>query len=440
MRAIFLLIGVPTILLLPFWSLPFIPGTFSAASPYGFAAIGCLKLFRLKIHPKFWLYLALFASVWLTAASVGLLIYERQLHQLLIYPFALLGTIGVWALMDELGLEFVSRWVRWSIIIYCAVAAMDLLFPLFGFDSLRLSIHSVFSGKESEKFIVTMSEPSWAAMFSTFSIAWLICMRRLNITKYFKFDLLIMSFLFFSIVYSFSMTGFLVLGLSIMFFLIVRRSVFAPIAGSAALSLLAIVFYLSFQHYSRPDYTQDRVRKLHSLSELSLANLTEIDDSLFVRIGYPIAGIGLIFENPVALGIGRFSVKLADSLKGVGLDFRGKPEVEEHILKENADPRALLIRVGIDFGLIVGSAIIVWLGVQIYCAVQIMNQAILPLAAVILSILFNFSTPYFTPLLLFLGLCIHLRKEISNKSLVHAQLKAIPSANAWSRKFSSVKY
>ena len=411
MRTLVLLYGTTV----AFWSLPMLPGTYSAASPYILLLIGLWASFKVRLSYD--------QVAWAWAVSVGLLLAHvrssatigASLIEVASYIILLLNVLAIFITTRIFGPELLLRSLLVGVYAFVAWGLFDVLSGILSFSHVKISLNQIVSGSPSTRWIATMSETSWAGMFSCFAYAIIFASYRLGIIKRFAFYATSLVLIFF-VVYSFSLTAFSIAWLaSIVHFWLTKgyRKILLLVTCSALIGGAFLAGFLLFADES--SYTYTRVLKIAGLiyeGRLGIYSVLSVDGSLFIRLGYPIAAMKMLAENFWGVGLGSFGIYLSHYLDALSLNYRGLPEVMEHLRLENADTRNFWLKILLDFGVIFGSMIVVPVVLALLSARRSpLIHALSPLLSVALIMTLNFSTVYFSPTVIFIGLCWYLARS-----------------------------
>nr|WP_322524403.1 O-antigen ligase family protein [Vibrio parahaemolyticus] len=122
--------------------------------------------------------------------------------------------------------------------------------------------------------------------------------------------------------------------------------------------ILTFSLFIVYQTLSEGGgYTFNRISKLigifdnKSISDFYYG-IISIDNSLLVRIGYPIIALNMIVDHPLGLGVNGFAYNLSDYQYLVDTPSLYLSEFPLHVLNNNADTRNFFLSIGVEFGVL----------------------------------------------------------------------------------------
>ncbi|MDD1782448.1 hypothetical protein LRP49_14850 [Enterovibrio sp. ZSDZ35] len=387
----------------PFWSLPLIPGTYSAVTPYFGALLGAIFiiskvrsfsytsalvsiyfLFLLIIYSFYSYYIQQFNFAYTLAYFVGFLCFPG-----FYYAFNLIGREHLFNCLLKL-----SRLFSIVAIVEFFLSKTSMLHPL------KIAITSFITGSDKAGFVLTTNEPSWAVQLLLF-ISVFIFLNYLENKNRFDVFLLFTNATIFMLV--FSMTGFIVLVVSLSFYFIVFSKVSLGSLFKYSICILMSFFAVSivYSFFNQGGYTFSRISNLAMINTDNIYDMyymiIAIDNSLLIRIGYPVVGLNMIVDYPYGYGISGFSYNLHNYTDLVHSPIMYESELTRHLRDLNADPRNFIIRIGVDFGI---AGLFLFLFVfshQIRLAKSLFETSLLPALLLSLSfgVMMQFSTFYF---------------------------------------------
>ena len=243
-----------------------------------------------------------------------------------------------------------------AMIVIGCIEFLSLYTPLLPTD-IKNVMNSLLAGKVSSRLQLTTGEPAWAARQALFGLPVLAFIKG-------KYNFWTIA-LFILAVLTFSLEGMLVFLLSTIIYLLYRFwdsklllfKKFAKTTISLTV-LLAIIFFAAKNVFLKDDsYYYSRFKKLSTvkLSKIRLSNLVYLDESVFIRLAYPIAAWHIFFDYPiVGIGGGNFRYRFADYLKTEfplvkKLNFH---KVEQQIKGKKDQPKNFYSRLMSEFGLV----------------------------------------------------------------------------------------
>ncbi|WMN68085.1 oligosaccharide repeat unit polymerase [Vibrio parahaemolyticus] len=341
-----------------FWSLPFLPGTYSAVTPYITAVVGFLFLLKLR-SVGFSLVVNLIVIICFTIiySLYSYLVYGGGYVKTFAYILSVLSFLGYYYFLINNGWDKVrASLIRLSYFV-SFILILELIAKIFSLSFLKSIITLIFSGHVTDKIILTTSEPSWAVQVILFCCIFLVYDYSQNRSKV-SLLLLIVNLVSFAII--FSMTGVIVLMLSLSFYLIVysKLSFKEIIKYIFFIMILTFSLFIVYQTLSEGGgYTFNRISKLigifdnKSISDFYYG-IISIDNSLLVRIGYPIIALNMIVDHPLGLGVNGFAYNLSDYQYLVDTPSLYLSEFPLHVLNNNADTRNFFLSIGVEFGVL----------------------------------------------------------------------------------------
>lgn len=365
-----------TILLIPFWTLPFIPGSFKPISIFLLFPLAILYLTRrlcngLSIN-KDELYILIFlllSVVWSLIMHFSLYNYHtsyiKYLSALTIFCIGVLSYFGFKYIIYSLGFVSIYKYLVYASLIVVIIGWIDFLGWLGLLPSgLRVFFNEMLSGKSGSRIILTTSEPAWASrlvlcLLPFIFYYWKIKKNRLSV---FIGASLVLFFVF-----SFSISGFVVLIFTCLVYLLLSRITFKLFLRGFLLNIVLILMFYGVYLYLVNDvggYFVSRIGKFTELKNIYdlmiLENLASIDGSALIRIGYPIISTNIFMENPWGVGIGQYGLYFNDHVSNYGKVILDNVQVAEHIKNTNADQRSFYLKVLSENGLLISMFLVLF--------------------------------------------------------------------------------
>lgn len=345
---------------LPFWSLPFIPGTYSAITPYISALLGIFYFFYCividgRVNKASILLSFFFLTLILIYSVFSLSYYDNAIVNSVFYIVGFFSFLGFSFLFRFYTFEQVLNRLYHVSLFVSFYAIFDLLSSKI--DSL-LGIRNLLSmflvGKESPRLLITTSEPSWAVQLLLFCSVPLIF--KYQRTKS-KLCLLLVFTNILAFLSAFSMTGFIVLLVSMLLHLLL----FSKVKISSVMKSMVVFFFLVLGIYTTYNifsgdggYIFSRISRLIDIlmngSSSIYYAIISIDNSLLIRLGYPTVAFNMVLDHPLGLGVGAFSNNLQYYTYLLDVPSFSTSEVPNHLANNNADPRNYFLRIAVDFG------------------------------------------------------------------------------------------
>ncbi|MEZ8887937.1 O-antigen polymerase [Vibrio sp. 10N.247.311.14] len=342
---------------IPFWSLPFIPGTYSAISPYLAGLLGFIFVFgsRVSFSIDTVLYTLFFIFLLVSYSLYSIYVGHFNVIFLSAYVIGLLCYPGFYFSFRILGKDKIRDYLLLLSRIVSIFAIIEFLMSKIGFLShVKSLLTLILTGSAKQGFVLTTNELSWAVQLLLFASIF-IYVNYKDRENRFDFFLLFTNFLI--ILVSFSLTAISVLIISLSFYYLVFRRVSLTnvLKFIIAVSVFVSVFIFIFKFWNQGGYTFSRISKLYDIELYDLKNafyyIISVDNSLLVRIGYPFVAVNMIIDNPVGYGISGFSYYLKDYTDLIATPTMYLSELPRHLENLNADPRNLILRLGVDFGI-----------------------------------------------------------------------------------------
>lgn len=348
-------------LLIPFWTLPFIPGLFKPISTLLVSVVAVPYLIKRVFITRSLEKLDLVLICYITfSLLIGILFSFNSfgVNNVVAFSMFLCGTLSFFGykyLVNYKGFEFALQLIKSAIYVTVLIGWVDLLswaglIPKVLGESLSL----VLSGKTPSRIVLTTSEPAWACRLISLLLpfAWYFMKVDQRVKSKFVFYSLIIFF-----IATFSLSGVVILVFFVVAFLLNKFSISNIIKtllyGLIIMQLFAIVF-TSIKESG--GYYVSRIDKIANLDNvenvMSLKTLSKLDGSAFIRLGYPIISFNIFLENPEGLGLGNYGNHFSDYVKrnmGYALE---NVTVSKHVEKQNADQRNFITKLVTDNGLV----------------------------------------------------------------------------------------
>ena len=320
---------------------------------------------------------------------------------------AVLSFIGFLYLFKRIKMERAIQLLFLLAFLVVLYGSLEFLFKMSG--PLAFVFHllsSIFSGKISNRIILTTSEPSWAIQLLIFLVPFIFYTYKVKgIRKSHYWYILALIIIVFAGCLSF--TGLAIIFFSVLFYSLinfkssVKYLLLVAFLSSAILMLLN--YYLTESSDTLPYYLS-RVLKLKNVlidnPSLGFNAILSIDDSILVRLGYPYVAFEMFLDHPFGIGVGQFGNYFEKYLYLLnGVDY-STSEVVKHIAQKNADPRNFYLKVFVENGIFLGVLFLIFLGRVLY---QVKNTSdknlrvlFTQLFCISLAIMMQFSTAYFS--------------------------------------------
>ena len=397
-----------SILSLPLTSLPFLPSVYRPITIYiSFFPGIFILLYKLRTNSfniskdDFFLLLYFVLSI-IQSFLIYLFVLKSDLYWIFKSYLSLLLGITSYECFKFFIIKF---GYEKTVSVLCGVCKVVVIFGVFEILSMKGVLpHSVkegigylLSGKVASRVQLTTMEASWASKLLIFLFPYFYF-------RYLERKISKTWIVLFSIVFllTFSLVGFFIffIFLLILFFkdFLAGKSFFRNLMIVSIFVICVGLLFYSFKDSG--GYYFRRVQGV--LSSKSFVDMLAIDQSVFIRIAYPVVGLFVFLQNIFGVGIGNFPYYFEISLSRLGIKVSGMPEVMGDIYTLTADPRNLYIRILSESGIFVGGLFIAFFLYHIFLCFKLMkysneNQKILffmNLVFPFLSILQNSSLAY----------------------------------------------
>lgn len=393
---------------LPFWSLPFLPGTYSSITPYLIALVGVFSIFSLaynrKVEKGIVVFSFFFTCLFLFYACYSLGLYGLStIVKIMSYIIGFFSILGFNFLIKEKGLPFVKNKLLHIALFISILALIEVLCVYLNLSSIKSVLNTAFTGGSSAKVILTTSEPSWAVQLLLFCSVILFFDYKISGNKVSLFFLVSNMLIF---LMSFSLTGFMVLIFSVVFYVVFfsRLGIWNIFKLFSFISIFLVFCYFSYSYGSEffGGYTYNRIGKLLDLTQNGIVStyytVISIDNSLLVRIGYPIVAFSMMMDYPFGVGIGGFAHHLNEYLSLLSAPNFWNSEVPYHIESLNADTRNYFLTFGTDFGYL---GLLFVTGFHLYLLLKIKMMSVdylfcAALFSLMVGIMLQFSSTHFS--------------------------------------------
>ncbi|KZN51377.1 hypothetical protein [Pseudoalteromonas luteoviolacea] len=375
-------LALAVLILLPFWALPILPGTFRPISMFLTLPLGLMYLLTAIREDKLEKTEVLLLMFFLTAlffSCVQFAFLGGGASTFIIGNFLLaLGIFGYFGFrfcLREFGLTKVLGYVKAAIYIIVAVGWFDVLGWLGIIpDALRGMVNYAIAGKSSSRIVLTVSEPAWASRLALCFLPFAYYFWSVERTLLNKFAL---GSLFIFFLLCFSLSGIVVLLSAIGLYLISQISIKVIFKTFILIVVLCTSLFFVFEKMKEEGgYFVSRFDKIASIesvdSLMTLEALAAIDGSALIRIGYPWIALQVAFDEPLGIGVGRYPEYFNEKITQYGKIVTNDIAVAEHIAKKSADQRSYFIKVYSETGLL--SLFLVCFYVSIHRKLKVLKQ------------------------------------------------------------------
>lgn len=400
--------------LFPVWSFPLFPGTYSIGLPLlaSFLGVGALaaNLNKRKVNSFQFLFLLLFLMV-VVSSCVFFFDSEVNTKNLVIglsswilfflsicgysYVFRVIGEDRVISYFSKLGF----------VIILVGVLEFILKFVV-GYSAIFSPISLFLSGETSTRIILTTAEPSWAVQLLVFVTPFLYYSYQNNKSVYGKLAIFGVPIIFLG---AFSLTGYMVVIMSALVYIAVNsslRSILRYFSIIIALLLVSVFVYMYIT--SQPEYSSlyfvtrvDKIISLFNSNTSFFENILLVDNSLYVRLGYPYIALMMSLDHPLlGVGMNQYGNLLGEYIHILNVPYSQlSDEVTSHLINFNADPRNFFLKVLLDLG-IIPFTIFAYILIMLFSSAKKISckpkrDLCLSLLSINVAMMMQFSTPYF---------------------------------------------
>ena len=354
------ILSVLVVVLLPFWALPILPGTFRPISMFLCFPLGLLFILSAFAHDRLSkpdIVLLVFFALSLMLSAIQFVFLGGSSTNYIIgnilFFLGVFGYFGFKYCLNQIGFDAFMRYLRLSTYIIVIIGWVDV-FGWLGLipELLRESINFIVAGKSSSRIILTASEPAWASRLSICFLPFAYYFWSAH--KTFVILVSLISLVVFFIL-AFSLSGILVLFAAMGLFIISKLSFKVLFNVTVIAAVFFTGLFFTFQKMKEGGgYFVTRFDKVASIesieSVMTLEALAAIDGSALIRLGYPWIALQVAIEKPLGVGIGRYPEYFNEKVKQYGKIVTNDPAVAEHIEKKNADQRSYYIKVYTDTG------------------------------------------------------------------------------------------
>ena len=346
------------IFLVPFISLPVLPSIYRPVSLYFLlvpAIAFILNRNMLMIKQDFLLLMfCLFVAVYggAVAALLGGMDYWLYMKEMIALAIGLVIYFGFRFILYNYGLQWFLLISNASYKFLLLVGIIEVLAVLGVIPySIKEFMNMAFSGKEHDRIQFTTMEASWGARVFLFSFVIYLYSSYQD-----KYRFIHISLGIFLLLFTFSISVFGFLALAVIIYFIYRYK----IKGLIYIFLLSFVFYLIlplmldlFSNLGIGGYYLSRISALIDGDFYQLSDMLLYDQSIFIRIGYPILSLYVYSDNLAGIGIGQYNQYFNEYL----VDFYGAsvlqfPEVFGDVYENEGDARSLLLKILVETSLI----------------------------------------------------------------------------------------
>lgn len=345
-------------LFFPFISIPLLPGSYKPVILvafvllYPFIFIDNAKRKELQLDFKL---LAFLLSVvmysFFQAEFFGKLNYMFY-KELITIVIAVVSYVSIYSYVRRFGIENTLSYLYLSLIFLLFFGYLELLGYFVGF---KYTLNELLSGRETSRFQLTTSEGSWGSRLILFylPISYLFYKRKVRYSSFVFFSCILFLLLTFSIESFFYLGFFLIycylnkdVNLRTKIFYIFKFVLFAYCL------YLSLVYFSVYLKESDLYYVSRFYGLINALNEFDFIYFLEIDESIFVRVIYPLVSVDVFLSNPIfGVGLGSYPDQFNKEIIKY-LDYLAfNREVYQDIFENTGDPRFLIGKILSHFGI-----------------------------------------------------------------------------------------
>ena len=337
----------------PLISLPFLPATYKPLSLIFLMPLCFFYLvsFRLTKIDFFILIFMVFSGVY----SVSIVFYsgafgESFFLELVVFVLGGASYFGFKSIFSTIGWrKFFSYYIfSYRFVLVLGVVEVLAVLGLLPMEAKEI-VNYTFSEKHHERVQLTTMEPSWAGRLLIFY---------LPVVIYFYFnkkDLLVRFwevflglFLLFMV---FSIDSLMIFFSAILLYLIINKKYISLLV--LFVFGLFFVFVIGEVAIGSSGYYMERLVAIADGDFYSVGDLIFLDQSVFIRIGYIVVAYSVFLDYPLGVGMGQYSNYFTAALiENFGVSVLSFPEVFLDVQSDDGDPRSLVMKVLVEFGLI----------------------------------------------------------------------------------------
>lgn len=345
-------------LILPFWSLPILPGTFKPIAVL-FAAFISVKFFanlRTRVSPEdllmlgYLIYASALTSIFAIFAEIPIAV-----DKISIFLIGFLAFFGVREIFGRANPNQITSAMTWSAIILLPFFIIETLALLKLIPEVwKIFLNQIFNGKGSTRIVLTAGEPSWAGI--VFLMLFPFCYHRQIITNS-GLDRLLFVFICVGFFVSFSLSAF--------FTAFIAATLFAIIQGKllgyfkvlvVSISFLTLFLFVIFNMFEESYYFSSRLFKISGLiarGDLNLESFMAVDGSVLIRFSYPIIAFEIFVNNPIGSGVGSYGYLFSEYLTNNSMNaLTNNFYIMSHVVNQNADARNFILQIANDTGIV----------------------------------------------------------------------------------------
>lgn len=215
-------------------------------------------------------------------------------------------------------------------------------------------IGEIFSGKVTSRIQLTAGEPDWAGRLILCMIPFVIFYSKAKENS--RYLVALKYLLVFLFLGTFSLSAYLTGLIAVSIYYLIRSGreiirdigkiilIFSIVGGS--------LFYLKDQ--SDDGYYSSRIQKivdvdvLYSLNEIG--DLSSIDGSVLIRVGYPLIALEILASNPYGVGLGMYGPAFSTYIERELPNLTSNESIASNVDKKDADQRSFFLKLLLECG------------------------------------------------------------------------------------------
>lgn len=338
------------VFLIPFISLPVLPSVYRPVSLYfliplfliyslNFKRLLLVSDIRVIILFLFCSLYGLVHAIFGTHASIVL-----YLSDLTVLCVGVVVYFGFRVVFLNLGIEGFVRYSNYAFkfLVFIGIAEIMSIVGVLPMD-LKEGLNLLFSEKSQTRVQLTTMEASWGARVFLFSFLVYVC----SAVDRYKVIYVLAGMMIFLFIFSIGVFAFALLGLAMYCVYQYRlKGVGALIALGCCVIAIIVLSVEIFSYFGFGGYHLSRISALFSGDYYHISDMLTFDQSIFIRVGYPIVAYQVGIDNPFGIGLGQyplyFSQYLVDTFGSSVLSF---PEVLDDVVSGDGDARSLFLKV-----------------------------------------------------------------------------------------------
>lgn len=356
------------VFLIPFISLPVLPSVYRPVSVY-FLIIPAFLF--LTSRERLWLRQDFFVALFLIYVTVYGFIagyfnfvfsFELYFKDVIVLLVGSIVYFGFRFVLEMYGLKWFFKVSNLSFKLLLFVGMVEILAIIGVLPSgIKEFMNMFFSGKHQDRVQLTTMEASWGGRVFLFSFV-IYLWSSLDRLKIFY---VVLALFLFSFIFSAGVVGFLLLAIFVYFVFVYG------IKGLVIFLVTTIVFYFLMTFmldvFSSLGFGGYHLARLHALVAgdfYQISDMLVYDQSIFIRIGYPLLSVYVYMDNIFGIGLGQYSLYFNDYVVDVyGRSVLAFPEVVGDVFESDGDERSLIFKILVESSFL---GLLIFFGVVMY--------------------------------------------------------------------------